>query len=146
MLDHVSLAVTDLAAAAIFYERALAPLGLSKMYELDGFVAFGKDGGDDFAVHRRSTAPSTNDAHPGHGGAHVAFTAANKDDVDAFYAAAVEAGAKPFLAPATHPEYHSGYYGAFVFDAEGNNIEAVYHGPRRPEPGPTAPFAASSRT
>ena len=129
MLDHVSLAVADLPAATIFYERALAPLGVSKMYELDGFVAFGKDGEDDFAIHPVANTTPPDKPGPGHGGAHVAFTAANKDEVDSFYAAAMEAGAESLLAPATHPEYHAGYYGAFVFDAEGNNIEAVYHGP-----------------
>ena len=127
MLDHVSLSVTDLDAAVIFYERALAPLGIAKMYELEGFVAFGKNGDDDFAIHRRATTAHAEHPSCVHGGAHVAFSAANRGEVDAFYAAALEAGAEPCHPPALHPEYHSSYYGAFILDADGNNIEAVCH-------------------
>lgn len=118
VVNHVSLAVHDLDGSSQFFEQVLAPLGLSLLYRQEGFVAFGTPGCDDFAVHR-TTSHS--------GGAHVAFTAASRGQVDQFWRAALDAGAGPNVAPAIHRQYHDSYYAAFVYDLDGNNIEAVCH-------------------
>ena len=118
VIDHVSLAVRDLPANQGFYEQALAPLGFTVLYEQEDFVAFGQPGNDDFALHRAGTNT---------GGAHVAFVASARNTVDRFWEAALAAGGRPRREPAIHPEYHPGYYAAFVYDPEGNNIEAVLH-------------------
>lgn len=115
VLDHVSLLVRDLAASRRLYE---ATLGFSVVHAEEDGCAFGREGTNDFGINR-SAAPTTN--------AYVAFTAESQAMVDAFYAAAIAAGARSKHAPAVHPEYHAGYYAAFVWDLEGNNIEAVYH-------------------
>lgn len=118
VIDHVSLAVRDLPVAARFYERALAPLGFTLLYRQQDFVAFGRPGNDDFGLHQANAYT---------GGAHVAFAATAREKVDQFWVVALAAGAKPKAPPALHPEYHPGYYAAFVYDIEGNNIEAVLH-------------------
>ena len=118
VIDHVSLGVRDLAASQRFYRQALAPLGMAVLYEQEGFVAFGRPGSDDFAIHRAGTNA---------GGAHVAFPAPSRKAVGQFWDAALAAGARPRHEPAIHTEYHPGYYAAFVYDPDGNNIEAVLH-------------------
>lgn len=118
MLDHVSLKVRDYAAAQAFYDQALAPLGLSRLMG-DGAHFAGYGVGRPFFWIGQGEAPS--------GGTHVAFTAADRATVDAFHAAALEAGGRDNGAPGVRAHYHPDYYGAFVLDADGHNIEAVCH-------------------
>lgn len=123
MFDHVGLAVTDFAKSKAFYEKALAPFGYKLLFGEDGvYAGFGSD--------RPQFWISQGDAeHPIVTGAHVAFSCKNRESVDAFHAAAIAAGAKDNGAPGLRPEYHENYYGAFVHDLDGNNIEAVCHRP-----------------
>lgn len=122
VVDHVSLRVRDLGAGRRFYEAALAPLGFGILYSDEGGYSFGFEstdrGADDFWILEGDT-PST--------GVHVAFAAKDRAAVDAFYDAALGAGGHDNGAPGLRPEYHAGYYGAFVLDPYGNNIEAVHH-------------------
>jgi catechol 2,3-dioxygenase-like lactoylglutathione lyase family enzyme len=122
-LDHVGLDVSDYAASKAFYERVLAPLGMKLMMEpapnVGGF-------GDDFPffwVAERGRGPDS--------GTHVAFTVEDHATVDAFHEAALAAGGRDNGGPGIRELYHPTYYGAFVLDPDGNNVEAVCHG----EPG-----------
>lgn len=121
MFDHVGFAVTDFVKSKAFYNKALEPLGYKFLFGEDGIYAgFGGD--------RPQFWISQGDAqHPVVTGAHVAFSCANKELVDAFYHAAIAAGGKDNGRPGLRPEYHEHYYGAFVHDLDGNNIEAVCH-------------------
>jgi catechol 2,3-dioxygenase-like lactoylglutathione lyase family enzyme len=121
VIDHVSVGVSDLARSREFYRRALTPLGFSELSQWrDGATAvvFGLEEAGDFLI---STAYTV-------GGAHVAFAADRREQVDAFYAAAMEAGGRDNGQPGLRPKYAEGYYGAFVLDPDGHNIEAVHHG------------------
>ena len=122
MIDHVGFNVSDLAAAKRFYEAALRPLGYSVAMEWeDQHVGFGTgEGGPDFWISRRGEPTQT---------AHVALRAPNRAAVDAFHAAAVEAGGTDNGPPGERPHYHEHYYGAYVTDPDGNNVEAVCHDP-----------------
>jgi catechol 2,3-dioxygenase-like lactoylglutathione lyase family enzyme len=133
VVDHVLLAVGDLAASRRFYRAALAPLRLQELDVQSEGVAFGADGMDDFAIFA-GRRPTT--------GAHVAFDAPSREAVDAFYAAALEHGGRRRGAPGVWVQYSERYYAAYVWDPDGNNIEAVFHSPepltgvapiRRPE-------------
>jgi catechol 2,3-dioxygenase-like lactoylglutathione lyase family enzyme len=121
VIDHVSLGVSDLARSREFYRHALTPLGFSELgqwREGASEVTFGLEEADDFAI---STSYPV-------GGGHVAFAADRRDQVDAFYEAALRAGGQDNGQPGLRPEYSEGYYGAFVLDPDGHNIEAVHHG------------------
>ncbi|HET9124844.1 MAG TPA: VOC family protein [Solirubrobacteraceae bacterium] len=121
VVDHVSLGVSDLARSREFYRHALTPLGFSELgqwREGASEVTFGLEEAEDFAI---STAYAV-------GGAHVAFAADRRDQVDAFHAAALKAGGRDNGQPGLRPEYSPDYYGAFVLDPDGHNIEAVHHG------------------
>jgi catechol 2,3-dioxygenase-like lactoylglutathione lyase family enzyme len=117
VLDHVTLLASDMEASRRFYLAALAPLGFRLLYENESCVAFGTEGHDDFSICRDQ--PTTR--------AHVAFVSPDRAAVDAFYVAAMAAGGSDNGAPRLRPEYHAGYYGAFVLDPDGNNVEAVHH-------------------
>ena len=127
MLDHIGLAVADFDRARAFYRAALKPLGLGVVMEVtaeetggDAHAGFGDEGKPFFWIGTG--------AKP-RGGAHVAFAAQTRAEVDAFHAAAIAAGGRDNGAPGLRPHYHPNYYGAFVFDPDGNNIEAVCHRP-----------------
>ena len=127
MIDHIGLAVSDLAKARSFYEAALAPLGVSVQMEVTEEMTGGHGAHLGFGVKDNpffwigtGKAAST--------GVHVAFAARDRATVDAFHAAALAAGGRDNGAPGLRPEYHPDYYGAFVLDPDGNNIEAVNHG------------------
>lgn len=123
VIDHLAIGVSDLAASSAFYRAALAPLGFHEMppwQEGVRDVAFGADDLDDFAISLE---------YPVGAPVHVAFAAETRDQVDAFYAAALAAGGRDNGAPGVRPEYSAGYYGAFVLDPDGHNVEAVHHGP-----------------
>jgi catechol 2,3-dioxygenase-like lactoylglutathione lyase family enzyme len=122
MFDHVIVDVVDLEASRAFYERALAPLGISVVMELDGRIAFGPENGrPQFWLVDRGTR--------GAAGVHIAVVASDRGAVDEFHHAAVAAGGRDNGPPGLRPQYHSNYYGGFVLDPDGNNIEAVNHGP-----------------
>jgi catechol 2,3-dioxygenase-like lactoylglutathione lyase family enzyme len=120
MFDHLGFAVRDLAATRTFYTAALAPLGIGVATEFPGTVAFGRPGRPQLWFSEGASPPS---------GIHLAFTAANRAEVRAFYAAAMAAGATDNGAPGLRPHYHPNYYGAFVLDPNGHNVEAVCHTP-----------------
>jgi catechol 2,3-dioxygenase-like lactoylglutathione lyase family enzyme len=127
MLDHIGFSVVDFARSTAFYEAALKPLGLSLIWvvtaEETGADAHAGFGSADQPFFWIGTA-----ARP-RGGTHVAFTADTRAEVDAFYRAALAAGGRDNGAPGLRPHYHANYYGAFVLDPDGNNIEAVCHKP-----------------
>ena len=120
MLDHVSLNVTDYGASKGFYEAALAPLGIELLMEFGARGGFGRDGIPFFWIGERP---------PLGGSTHVAFNSPDRPTVDAFHAAALAAGGVDNGAPGLRPQYHPSYYGAFVRDPDGNNVEAVCHRP-----------------
>lgn len=127
MLDHVGFAVTDLEKARNFYQKALSPLGIMLIYDItaeqtdgEAYLGFGEDQKPYFWV-------GTGDRFGGR--LHVAFLADNRAVVDKFYREAIAAGGKDNGAPGLRPHYHKNYYGAFVLDPDGNNIEAVCHRP-----------------
>jgi catechol 2,3-dioxygenase-like lactoylglutathione lyase family enzyme len=116
MLDHIGYSVSDLAKARAFYGAALAPLGIEALHE----IAPEQTGGADAWI---GTGPKLAP------GVHVAFAADSRAMVDAFYKAALAAGGADNGAPGIRPHYHENYYGAFVRDPDGHNIEAVCHRP-----------------
>ena len=121
MIDHTGFGVSDYAASKAFYERALAPLGISLIMEvMEAAAGFGSGGKPIFWLEERRT-PVTE--------VHVAFLAKDRATVDAFHAAGLEAGGKDNGAPGVRATYHPNYYGAYVLDPDGNNIEAVCHSP-----------------
>jgi catechol 2,3-dioxygenase-like lactoylglutathione lyase family enzyme len=122
VIDHLSIGVRDLARSRDFYRAALAPLGFQEQgawSEDDREVAFGPPEIDDFAISL-AYEPGT---------VHVAFAAEDREQVDAFHAAALAAGGRDNGAPGPRPQYSPGYYGAFVLDPDGHNVEAVFHDP-----------------
>jgi catechol 2,3-dioxygenase-like lactoylglutathione lyase family enzyme len=124
VLDHVGLEVSDYHRAREFYAAALAPLGVKPLIEIaDSAAGFGEETGQGrkpyFWIYARGRPPVS--------GAHVAFAARDRDEVDAFHVAALAAGATDNGAPGPRPIYHPHYYGAFVLDLDGNNVEAVCH-------------------
>ncbi|WP_127901822.1 VOC family protein [Solirhodobacter olei] len=125
MIDHLGFPVADYALSRTFYERALAPLSLSVVME----VTPEQTGGERFcgfgAEHRPFFWIGTG-KRPG-SGMHVAFAAKTRAEVDAFHKAALAAGGRDNGAPGLRPQYHPSYYGAFVLDPDGNNVEAVCH-------------------
>jgi catechol 2,3-dioxygenase-like lactoylglutathione lyase family enzyme len=124
MIDHVSVAVRDLAAAARFYEMALGALGYAKLDERPATVGFGKRYPEFWLNLRPAHVPPAADAEI-HSGAHVALRARASDAVDAFHAAALRAGGTCEGPPGLRPQHGKGYYAAFIRDPDGNRIEAV---------------------
>jgi catechol 2,3-dioxygenase-like lactoylglutathione lyase family enzyme len=119
MIDHLGIMVTDLDASVTFYTKALAPLGYELVMRREQFAGFGVAGEPDFWI---ATGTPTDKNH-------VAFRAGGRADVRAFYDAAVAAGGKDNGPPGMRTIYHPNYYGAFVHDPDGHNIEAVCHDP-----------------
>lgn len=116
-VDHIGISVTDYEAAKTFYAAALKPLGMTIMKDYGVTVGLGAD----FPFLWISQG------NPGH--VHLALRAPDRKTVDAFHAAALAAGGKDNGKPGPRPEYHENYYGAFILDADGHNIEAVCHAP-----------------
>jgi catechol 2,3-dioxygenase-like lactoylglutathione lyase family enzyme len=119
MIDHIGISVTDFARSFAFYERALAPLGYTVFMKQETFAGFAVGGKADFWIG----------AGPHTARVHVAFHAKGRADVRAFYEAAIAAGGRDNGAPGVRERYHPDYYGAFVLDPDGHNIEAVCHEP-----------------
>jgi catechol 2,3-dioxygenase-like lactoylglutathione lyase family enzyme len=120
MFDHLGLNVRDLARTRAFYTAALAPLGFVIGYDRDDTLAFGPPGRPRLWFAARPGAPT---------GVHIALAAETRAQVDAFHAAALAAGGKDNGAPGLRPQYRPDYYGAFVIDPDGHNLEAVCHAP-----------------
>ena len=127
MIDHTGVSVGDFARSKAFYVRALAPIGYQLIMELSAAVT----GGTDVAGFGVPPKPDFWIAagKPNVPPVHVSFRVANRALVDAFYKAAIAAGGRDNGAPGLRPHYHANYYGAFVLDPDGHNIEAVSHGP-----------------
>jgi catechol 2,3-dioxygenase-like lactoylglutathione lyase family enzyme len=117
MLDHVTIGVSDFERAKAFYDAALRPLGIERLYA-DGerFAGYGAGRRAFFWIGLRDEVKT---------GVHVAFVARDRAAVDAFYRAALAAGGYDNGAPGPRPQYHPDYYAAFVLDFDGHNIEAV---------------------
>lgn len=120
MLDHVSIQCTDVGASASFYDAVLAPLGGRRILDFGDVIGYGVPPQPDFWLGPHNTGDGFRESH-------IAFTAADRATVDAFFAAARQAGAEVLHEPRVWPEYHPDYYGAFVRDPDGNNVEAVCH-------------------
>ena len=127
MLDHLGVIVQSSDKSKRFYTAALAPLGYALVEEQAGWVGFGPPGKPLFWIGT-SKSPDSSLSGP----VHIAFTAQDRSSVAAFHAAALEAGAPDNGPPGLRPEYHANYFGAFVIDPDGNNIEAVCHDPALP--------------
>jgi len=121
MIDHISIAVRDLAKAEAFYKALLAPLGIAKLREWPGAaIGFGKKY-PEFWINQRNAMDRVADDS----GVHICLRAPDTRAVDAFHAAAVKSGGASDGAPGPRKQYHDGYYAAFVRDPDGNRIEAV---------------------
>jgi catechol 2,3-dioxygenase-like lactoylglutathione lyase family enzyme len=126
MIDHTGIAVSDFARAKAFYDAAMAPLGAALLYTVPKEYTGGANAG---GYGRDRPVFWITDGKKPSEPVHVAFTARSRAEVDAFHAAALAAGGRDNGAPGLRPHYHPDYYGAFVFDPDGNNIEAVCHAP-----------------
>jgi catechol 2,3-dioxygenase-like lactoylglutathione lyase family enzyme len=122
MLDHVSIQCADLAASAAFYDAVLAPLGGQRVLDFGEVIGYGVPPAPDFWLGRQATGEGFRESH-------LAFTAPDRAAVRAFFEAATARGAEVLHEPRLWPEYHATYYGAFVRDPDGNNVEAVCHRP-----------------
>ena len=124
MIDHIALKVSNYEVSRDFYREALAPLGYTILMEHDiSGAGFGRDGKPDFWLQAGTSS----------GPIHVAFAASDRATVSAFHEAAMSAGGREHGAPGLRPEYHPTYYGAFVIDPDGNNVEADCHQPQSVE-------------
>jgi catechol 2,3-dioxygenase-like lactoylglutathione lyase family enzyme len=122
MLDHVAIQCADVAVSAAFYDTVLAPLGGRRLLEFGDVIGFGIPPMPDFWLGPRNTGEGFRESH-------IAFSAPDRARVQAFFDAAVGIGAEVLHEPRVWPEYHPSYYGAFVRDPDGNNVEAVCHSP-----------------
>jgi catechol 2,3-dioxygenase-like lactoylglutathione lyase family enzyme len=119
MLDHVTIGVRDLERSKIFYDKVLRPLGIERLYaEGEIFAGYGARPKAFFWIGQRDAVQTS---------AHIAFTAGSREIVDEFHQAALAAGGIDNGAPGLRPHYHQNYYGAFILDPDGHNIEAVCH-------------------
>ncbi|MBK8083524.1 MAG: VOC family protein [Devosia sp.] len=121
MIDHVGIKVSDFQRARAFYEAALGALGTKLLSDFafgaDHYAGFGREHPSFWVSTGRKTVADT----------HVAFTAASRAEVEAFYSVALSMGGRDNGAPGLRAHYHPNYYGAFVLDPDGHNIEAVCH-------------------
>ena len=124
MIDHFGINCSDLAASSAFYDKVLGVLGFGRVMDFGVAIGYGPAGKPDFWIGSQPEGgPSTGPNRE----VHVAFQAESADAVRAFFDAAVSLGAEVLHEPRHWPEYHEGYYGAFVRDPDGNNVEAVTH-------------------
>jgi catechol 2,3-dioxygenase-like lactoylglutathione lyase family enzyme len=122
MLDHLSIQCSDPAASAAFYDAVLPTIGGSRIMEFGPVIGYGVPPLPDFWIGPDQTGEGFKESH-------IAFSAPDRETVRAFFAAAKAAGAEVLHEPRVWPEYHPNYYGAFVRDPDGNNVEAVCHLP-----------------
>jgi catechol 2,3-dioxygenase-like lactoylglutathione lyase family enzyme len=130
VVDHVLFVVSDLPASRRLFTAALAPLGIEELSEEPNCVSYGRQALDDFAICEGSPVTTAS---------HVAFDAADRASVDAFFEAALAAGASARGEPGVWTEYSERYYAAFVNDLHGNNVEAVFHSPEPITDAPRRP-------
>ncbi len=122
MLDHLSIQCSDVAVSATFYDAVLATIGGKRIFDFGEVIGFGVPPMPDFWLGPHNSGEGFRESH-------IAFTAQDRAAVRAFFDAAVGAGAEVLHEPREWPEYHPNYYGAFVRDPDGNNVEAVCHAP-----------------
>jgi catechol 2,3-dioxygenase-like lactoylglutathione lyase family enzyme len=122
-LDHLGISTNDYDVSRAFYEKALAPLGITPM------IVFDNEGGKTTGFGDTNPFLWIGDGGIVTGRLHIALSAKSRADVDAFYAAAMAAGGRDHGPPGLRPHYHATYYGAYVLDPDGHNIEAVCHVP-----------------
>jgi catechol 2,3-dioxygenase-like lactoylglutathione lyase family enzyme len=122
MLDHLSIQCADVRASAAFYDAALAALGGSRVLDFGEVIGSGAAGEPDFWIGGKASGEGFRESH-------IAFAAPDRAAVRAFFDAASGVGAEVLHEPRVRPEYHASYYGAFVRDPDGNNVEAVCHAP-----------------
>ena len=120
MLDHMEIQCSDLAASGAFYDTVLATIGGARIMEFEGAVGYGIPPMPCFWIGAHRTGEGFRETH-------IAFTAPDRPAVHSFFEAAKDAGAEVLHEPRLWPEYHPNYYGAFVRDPDGNNVEAVCH-------------------
>lgn len=122
MLDHLSIQCADVPASRAFYDRVLAPLGGERIFDFGDVVGYGVPPMPDFWIGPQATGEGFRECH-------IAFSAPDRATVRAFFEAAKASGAEVLHEPRVWPEYHPAYFGAFVRDPDGNNVEAVCHAP-----------------
>jgi catechol 2,3-dioxygenase-like lactoylglutathione lyase family enzyme len=122
VLDHVSIQCSDVAASAAFYDAVLAPIGGGRVMDFGEVIGYGFAGDADLWIGPHTTGEGFRETH-------IALTAPDRSAVNRFFEAAVAAGAEVLHEPKLWPEYHADYYGTFVRDPDGNNVEAVCHTP-----------------
>jgi catechol 2,3-dioxygenase-like lactoylglutathione lyase family enzyme len=122
MLDHVGMQAIDMATSSAFYDKVLEPLGGGRVMDFGEAIGYGVGNHPDFWISAKQTGEGFRESH-------IAFEAPDRAAVDAFFAAATSLGAEVLHEPRVWPEYHQAYYGAFVRDPDGNNVEAVCHRP-----------------
>jgi catechol 2,3-dioxygenase-like lactoylglutathione lyase family enzyme len=120
MLDHLSIQCADVQASAAFYDAALGALGGTRVMDFGEVIGFGAAGKPEFWIGPQTTGEGFRESH-------IAFAAPDRAAVRAFFAAVAGTGAEVLHEPRLWPEYHATYYGAFVRDPDGNNVEAVCH-------------------
>jgi catechol 2,3-dioxygenase-like lactoylglutathione lyase family enzyme len=120
MIDHIGIRVSNLERSIAFYTKALAPLGFELVMKWESFAGFGVGGKAEFWIDGREAPKET---------FHVAFRASGRQIVRDFFQAALAAGGTDNGAPGPRPHYHEHYYGGFIHDPDGHNIEAVCHEP-----------------
>jgi catechol 2,3-dioxygenase-like lactoylglutathione lyase family enzyme len=123
MIDHVGINCSDLPASAAFYDQVLGVLGHTRLMDVGVALGYGSQGPDFWISEQPPTGPAAGPNRE----IHVAFTAPDAATVRAFFEAATALGAEVLHEPRQWPEYHEGYYAAFVRDPDGNNVEAVCH-------------------
>ena len=122
MLDHLGIQCADMAVSATFYDTVLAPLGARRLMDFGAAIGYGVAPKPDFWISEFNSGDGFRESH-------IAFEASDRATVRDFFEAAVGAGAEVLHEPRLWPEYHENYYGAFVRDPDGNNVEAVCHAP-----------------
>jgi catechol 2,3-dioxygenase-like lactoylglutathione lyase family enzyme len=122
VLDHLAIQCSDVAASAVFYDAVLGPLGGGRVMDFGEVIGYGAQGMPTFWLGPLESGPANRAIH-------VAFRAADRAQVRAFHEAAVALGAEVLHEPKVWPEYHEHYFGAFVRDPDGHNVEAVCHTP-----------------
>jgi catechol 2,3-dioxygenase-like lactoylglutathione lyase family enzyme len=124
VIDHLGINCSDWAKSQEFYDKVLGVLGFARQMDVGVAIGYGSEGKPTFWIADASAGEASGPNRE----THVAFAATGPADVQAFYRTALSLGAEPLHEPRLWPEYHPGYYGAFVRDPDGNNIEAVFHG------------------
>ena len=137
VIDHFGINCADIEASKTFYDKVLGVLGYTRMMDFGPAVGYGVDGHPEFWIADMSAGEAAGPNRE----VHIAFKAKDPESVQAFFRTAVSLGVEPLHEPRLWPEYHENYYGAFVRDPDGNNVEAVFHGggpANAPSGGPKA--------